>query len=247
MMIGVQNDSAGQLPDRLTRLEQLVGRDLGVPAWRRHTDGEQRWPSGAAILCMIALQYALPDRLTLGPRWLMPAIELVLIAVLFAANPGRMDRAVMPLRFSGLWLIGLASISNAASVVLLVLDILRDQHTSNAAQLLTTGGAIYLINVLTFAVWYWELDRGGPVERALGNREFPDFLFPQMTAPGMSPKDWEPQFLDYLYVAFTNSTAFSPTDTLPLSRWAKALMGLQSAISLVTAALVIAKAVNALG
>jgi uncharacterized membrane protein len=246
MMIGVQNDSAEQLPDRLARLEHAVGRDLVTPAWRRHTDAEQRWPSGLALICMIGLQLALPDRLTIGSRWLLPAIEVVLIVVLIVASPGRLERRTMPLRFTGLALIGLASIGNAASVVLLVLDIARDQHTGNAARLLATGGAVYLINVLTFAVWYWELDRGGPVERALGTHDFPDFLFPQMTAPGMSPRDWEPEFLDYLYVAFTNSTAFSPTDTLPLSRWAKALMGLQSAISLVTAALVIAKAVNTL-
>jgi uncharacterized membrane protein len=246
MMIGVQDDFAKELPDRITRLEHAVGRELMVPAWRRHTDGEQRWPSGVAILCMIALQYSLPDRLTIGPRWLMPAIELVLIGVLFAANPGRLRRSTMPLRVCGLWLIGIASISNGASVVLLVLGIARGADVGSAAQLLTSGSTVYLINVLTFAVWFWELDRGGPVERALGSHEFPDFLFPQMTAPTMVSKDWEPEFLDYLYVAFTNSTAFSPTDTLPLSRWAKGLMALQSAISLATAALVVAKAVNAL-
>jgi hypothetical protein len=108
------------------------------------------------------------------------------------------------------------------------------------------GGGIYLINVLTFAVWFWELDRGGPAERAAGSDPYPDFLFPPMTSPEMTHKDWEPYFLDYFYVAFTNATAFSPTDTLPLSRWAKFAMALESAIALVTAALVIAKAVNAL-
>jgi uncharacterized membrane protein len=100
--------------------------------------------------------------------------------------------------------------------------------------------------MLTFAVWYWEFDRGGPLERALGSDPYPDFLFPQMGTPDMAPKDWEPEFLDYLYLAFTNSTAFSPTDTLPLSRWAKFVMLVQALTSLVIAALVVAKAVNAL-
>ena len=100
--------------------------------------------------------------------------------------------------------------------------------------------------MLTFAVWYWEFDRGGPLERALGTHEMPDLLFPQMTTPDMAPRDWEPEFLDYLYLAFTNSMAFSPTDTLPLSRWVKFVMLLQSLLSLVIAALVIAKAVNTL-
>jgi uncharacterized membrane protein len=234
------------MPDRLARLEHVLGRDLTVPAWRRHTEGEQRWPSGVAILCMIALQLALPDRLTIGPRWLMPAVEVVIIGVLIGANPGRLTRRSKTLRMNGLGLIAVASVSNAWSAGVMVLDIARNEHTGTAAQLLATGGAVYLINILTFSVWFWELDRGGPSERALGTHEYPDFLFPQMTSPGMASKDWEPQFLDYLYVAMTNATAFSPTDTLPLSRWAKVVMGLQSAVSLITAALVIAKAVNAL-
>jgi uncharacterized membrane protein len=127
-----------------------------------------------------------------------------------------------------------------------VLDIATGVDTGNAAELLMTGGNVWLINVLTFAVWYWELDRGGPFERAQGSRQHPDFLFPQMSTPDMAPSEWEPRFLDYFYLAFTNATAFSPTDTLPMSRGAKLGMLLQSAISLVTAALVVAKAVNTL-
>jgi hypothetical protein len=247
MMTGVQNESAESLPDRLARLEEFVDRDVFMPAWRRHTDGEQRWPSVVAILCMVGLQLALPTQLTVGGRWLMPGIEAVMILVIFVADPGRMTRRSAPLRYAGLALVGVASFGNAWSVTLLVLDIARDQHIGTAAQLLATGGAVYLINVLTFAVWYWELDRGGPLERALGSHQHPDLLFPQMTvSPRVGGKNWEPEFVDYLYVALTNSTAFSPTDTLPMSRWVKALMGLQASIALVTAALVIAKAVNAL-
>ena len=242
----VDDDPASEMPERLARLEHVIGRELAIPAWRRHTTGERRWPSGVAIVCMIALQYALPDWLSLGPRWLMPVIEITLIAVLVAANPGRTRRDTPFLRMIALTLIGVASVGTAYSVGVLVTDIALGRHTGSAALLLATGGDVWLINVLTFAVWYWELDRGGPLERMLGTHQYPDFLFPQMTSPGMAPKEWEPQFVDYLYLAFTNATAFSPTDTLPLSRWAKFLMLLESLTSLATAALVIAKAINAL-
>ena len=112
--------------------------------------------------------------------------------------------------------------------------------------LLGTGGAIYATNVVVFALWYWELDRGGPVARGQGQRAFPDFLFPQMQAGDLVDPNWEPTFPDYLYVSFTNVTAFSPTDTLPLSRWAKLLMMLQSTLALLLVILVIARAVNVL-
>lgn len=224
----------------------MCGVDVEMPAWKRRTDGEQRWPAAAAIAILIALEWLLPERLSLGPRWLFPGLEVVIIGVIVAADPGRMRRSSPMLRALSLLLIGVASLGNVYSVVRLVLDIAGRHDTGSAGALLMTGGAIYLINVLTFAVWFWELDRGGPVERAAGTDPYPDFLFPPMTSPEMSEKDWEPYFLDYFYLAFTNATAFSPTDTLPLSRWAKFAMALESAIALVTAALVIAKAVNAL-
>jgi uncharacterized membrane protein len=100
--------------------------------------------------------------------------------------------------------------------------------------------------VIIFALWYWEFDRGGPVSRAHAHRPYPDFLFPQMSTPDMAPSEWEPRFVDYLYLSFTNATAFSPTDVMPLSRWAKLTMLAQSAVSLITVALVIARAVNVL-
>jgi uncharacterized membrane protein len=220
--------------------------DVLLPAWRRHTHGEQRWPGAVAILGMIVLQLLLPDRLTVVSRWALPAVELIIIGLLAAMHPGDMESRSARLRRTGLALIVVASLGNVWAVARLVLDIATGVDTGNAAHLLATGGNVWLINVLTFAVWYWELDRGGPLERALGTEEHPDFLFPQMTTPDMAPQEWEPRFLDYLYLAFTNSTAFSPTDTLPLSRGAKLGMLLQSAISLITAALVVAKAVNAL-
>jgi hypothetical protein len=222
-----------------------VEHDL-MPAWRRVTDGEQRWPAAVAIAAMIALQWVLPEHLTLGPRWVFPVIELLVIGVIVAANPGRVRKSSRMLRTLSLALIGVASLGNTYSVGRLVADIATGYGVGSAAKLLATGAGIYLINVLTFAVWFWELDRGGPVARAHGSDPYPDFLFPSMTSPGMAPKDWEPEFLDYFYVAFTNATAFSPTDTLPMSRWAKFAMAIESGIALVTAALVIAKAVNTL-
>ncbi|GAA3901573.1 DUF1345 domain-containing protein [Actinoplanes auranticolor] len=223
--------------------EDLAAR----PFWRRLSRGEQRWPFALAIAAMITLQLMLPERYSLGAWWVLPAVEVAVVGALVAANPGRLERRTPMLRRLSLTLIAVASLGTAWSVVRLVADIAGGADTGSAAALLGSGASIWLINVLTFAVWYWELDRGGALERAAGTDPYPDFLFPQMTAPDMAPKDWRPQFADYLYLAFTNATAFSPTDTLPLSRWAKLTMLLQSAISLVTAALVVAKAVNALG
>jgi uncharacterized membrane protein len=216
------------------------------PAWRRRTDPEARWPAALAVGAMVAIQLMLPDRLTLGPRWLLPVIEVVVAVVLVAADPRRIRRDTPSLRLVALALIALASLGNAWAVAMLVRDILSGHDTGSAAHLVAVGGAIYVLNVLSFAVWFWELDRGGPARRARGEDPYPDFLFPPMTSPDLAPKDWEPYFVDYLYVAFTNATAFSPTDTLPLSRWAKSAMALESAIALLIAILLIAKAVNAL-
>ncbi|GAB1693071.1 DUF1345 domain-containing protein [Krasilnikovia sp. M28-CT-15] len=243
----MQPDS-DDLIERLARVERLVTRDVEdavAPAWRRATAGEHRWPFALAIAGMIGLQLMLPDRLTLGSRWLLPAVEIVLMAVLVAANPGRMERPTPVLRRVGLALTAVISLANAGSVALLVRDIATGHAPASAAQLLATGGAVWLLNVLTFAVWYWEFDRGGPQARSAGTHQYPDFLFPQLADDRLG-RDWEPRFLDYVYLAFTNATAFSPTDTMPLSRWAKTAMLLQSAISVVIATLVVAKAVNAL-
>ncbi len=113
--------------------------------------------------------------------------------------------------------------------------------------LLMWGSTVWLTNVIVFALGYWELDRGGPAARAMARKTHPDFLFSQMTVPELIHKDWEPGFVDYLYLSFTNATAFSPTDTLPLSRWAKLLMMAESLVSLITVALIVARAVNVLG
>jgi hypothetical protein len=224
----------------------VTGSSEQGPAWRRRTQAEQRWPATLAVAAIIAIQWWLPDRLTFGPRWLLPAVELAIAVVLIAANPVRMRRAVPALRFLGLGLIAVVGIGTAWSVIMLVRDIVTGYDVGSAGQLLGAGSGIYVMNVLTFAVLFWEMDRGGPIARGLGTDPYPDFLFPQMTAQDLAEHDWEPYFMDYLYTAFTNATAFSPTDTMPLSRWAKSAMAVESTIALATAALVVAKAVNTL-
>jgi hypothetical protein len=217
-----------------------------APAWRRRTEGEQRWPTAVAVAAAITLQLVLPDRLILQPRWLLPGVEIALLIALTAVNPLRLTRSHPALRLGGLALVGTMTAANTGSAVLLVDHLLHGRAGSSAAALIGSGAAIYATNIIAFGLWYWELDRGGPGARARGGRDHPDFLFPQMTAPELTPADWEPTFVDYLYVAYTNVTAFSPTDTMPLSRWAKFLMLVQSAVALATVALVIARAVNIL-
>jgi uncharacterized membrane protein len=200
-----------------------------------------------AVAVAIMLQTRLPAEMVVGSRWLLPGLGALLLVVLVIANPLRMNRESRVLRVLGIALASTVGIATAWSVVSLVLGLIDGRFGNNAPALLSTGGAIFLTNVITFALLFWEFDRGGPAARAAGRNDHPDFLFAQMQVPEMADPEWEPIFVDYLYLAFTNSTAFSPTDTLPLSRWAKTAMLFQSLVSLVTVALVVARAVNVLG
>jgi uncharacterized membrane protein len=221
-------------------------RQVHVPAWLRATPGENRWPVATAIVVAILLQVELPDRLTLMSRWLLPGLELAVLIALIVANPTRFNRESRPLRMASLTLTAILSLANAWSAALLVLGLVAGREGEDATALLSTGAAIWLTNIIAFALWYWQLDRGGPAARAHARRQLPDFQFVQMQSPEMSHPDWEPGFVDYLYLSFTNATAFSPTDTMPLSRWAKLTMLTQSLVSLATIGLVIARAVNIL-
>ncbi len=242
------NDSSDHPVSRETSIESAARRieHDSVPAWRRITAGEPRWAASLPIIAIIALQLALPGQLNLSSRYLLPAIEAALLVTLVCANPLRIDRVSRPLRWVSLTLIAVATVANAYSAVRLVVDIVGGDHKVSAAPLLASGGAVYLTNVIIFGLWYWDLDRGGPAARSAGLRRYPDFLFPQMTTPDVSDPDWEPQFADYLYVSFTNATAFSPTDTMPMTRWAKLLMAVQSVVALATVAMVLARAINIL-
>lgn len=215
-------------------------------AWRARTRGEPRWVPSLAVAAAIGLQWALPTRLAIRPWWVLPAVGSVLLAALWIADPRHIDRRAAHLRVMSIALTVVLSGGNAVSAVRLVLGVLHGTLRVDAPSLLLSGGAIWLTNVVVFAFWYWELDRGGPADRAHGIKHHPDLLFPQMTSPELAPASWEPLFVDYLYVSFTNAAAFSPTDVLPLARWAKLTMLLQSLVSLSTLALVIARAINIL-
>lgn len=203
-----------------------------------------------ALIAAIVLQGAIPVRYTLVPRWPLIAMEVALLIVLLIINPVRLTRATRVGKVASLVLLAAITLDNTASAVILDYNILTGQVSNNAAVLLGSGAAIFSTNIIVFGIWYWELDRGGPFTRAGVNntqqRVYPDFMFPQMANPDLAPKDWRPTFIDYLYTSVTNVMAFSPTDTMPLSPRAKAMMTLQAVVAVSTLALVIARAVNVL-
>ena len=237
-----------QLEHRVAHPERAdpgTGGPRPMPAWKRPTEGEARWPATAAVVVAIVLQSLVPGRLTLvHPVWLLPALEGLLLVALVVANPHRINRESQVIRVLSLILVAILSLANAFSVARLAVGLVQGTEGENAGPLLITGGAIWLTNVIIFGLWYWEFDRGGPVARADATRTYPDFQFVQMTSPQLAPPSWEPMFGDYLYLSFTNAAAFSPTDVMPLTRWAKTAMTVQSAVSIVTVALVVARAVN---
>jgi uncharacterized membrane protein len=215
-------------------------------AWGVKSNGEHRWPATLAILLDIALYLTLPERYIAGPSWLMPLLELAILLPLTISAPRRVAHEGHIQRFLAIATIAIVNVANLVSLVLLVRMLLYHGREVTGPELLFSALDIWLTNVIVFALWYWEIDRGGPHKRAHENHPAPDFLFPQMSTPGSAPLNWTPRFVDYLYVAFTNATAFSPTDAMPLTVTAKMLMLMQSAISLITVLLVAARAVNIL-
>jgi uncharacterized membrane protein len=199
-----------------------------------------------AVFVSVLLQFALPDRHVLSPSFLLPVVEVLLLIVLMIGDPGRIDHRSIVLRRVMIGLVVVMSVDNIAAVVKLVTAILEDDPEETATVLLATGAAIWVTNIIAFSLWYWLLDRGGPAERASGSDLAPAFVFSEMQSPEYAEPDWMPIYADYLYLAFTNATAFSPTDTLPVRRWAKMTMMVQSALSLVIAVMIIARAVNIL-
>ena len=194
----------------------------------------------------IALDLFLPERLTPGPSWLLPSVEGALLIALVVVSPHRRWRESDARRRVAIGLIALVSCTNFFSLVELCRFLLHGGHTSTGRPLIFAGIQLWLTNVLLFALWYWELDRGGPSQRAANREQRPDFMFPQDADPKIAPPDWMPGLVDYLYVSFTNATAFSPTDTMPLSQSAKLLMTAQALASLLIVLLVVSRAVNIL-
>ncbi len=225
---------------------------------RRGKRGEARIPPAVAVLVAIALYAVLPEPLLVGPRFLIPALELVLLVALIATNPLRMTRQTRWSRVVSLVLTALVVMSILVTLALLVVDLVSAQDAPGSS-LLIAALQVWATNVIAFGLMYWELDRGGPVARTQKPREelpLADFRFTQdetqdtviEVAAGSSKKaDWIPTFVDYLYLSTTNSSAFSPTDTMPLTSRVKILMAVQATAALVTSLLVIARAVGALG
>lgn len=216
------------------------------PGWRTPTRGERRSPAGAVVLATVALQLLLPNELVIRPSWLLPAVTGLLVLALLVINPGRISRHTPLERTVSLCLVAVVSVATAASAVQLVDGIITGAIANRPGSVLASAAIVYWTNIVAFSLWYWEFDGGGPGERAAGAAEYPDFLFPQMSDEKFAPKTWRPRYPDYLYLSFTNSTAFSPTDVMPLRPWAKLTMMLQAGISLLIALLVVSWAVGAL-
>ncbi|MDR3718812.1 MAG: hypothetical protein P4K98_08420 [Bryobacteraceae bacterium] len=213
-----------------------------VASPRRHTiRPEPRWPVWLAFLAVCGLYLALPENLTLGPTWLLPILVAAILTPTIVAHwQGRKKLN----RRLGLFLIALITAALAWSMGALIIGL--PAHRQSATGLLRSASALWASNILVFAIWYWKLDAGGPHARdARGAHVEGSFLFPQMTLQ-REGKPWRPGFVDYLFLAFNTSTAFSPTDVPPLTRWAKLLMMSQSIISLGAIVILAGRAVNML-
>jgi hypothetical protein len=227
------------------------GVEKGANLFYETVVGETRVPVTLAVAAAIALQLLLPDSIVVLNRWLLPALQGAVLLALIVNNPWRLTRETRLFRVLSLVLIGAIAFNDVVGIGRLV-DLLLNGNAMLVAKLqgqdlIRVAVVIWLTNVIVFALAYFELDQGGPFHRLHGDGRA-DFLFPQQT-DDLRPiwPEWRPTFVDYLFLSFTNSTAFSPTDTLPLSAWAKMLMLVQSASSLVTIAVVAARAVNILG
>jgi hypothetical protein len=214
---------------------------------------ESRWEAAPAVLAAITLQVllALVSRGQHWRLWGFPwwvwlvsvAPEAALLVPLAWSLPRRRLAQAGLRREAALLLLGTVSLTNAFLVVALIASLVSGSERSGG-QLLLKATTVWGTNVIAFGLWYWAFDRGGPVRRLSTDPPPPDFQFPQMENPQLAAPGWYPRLVDYLYVSFTNSIAFSPTDAMPLSRWAKALMLLESSVSAVTLLLVTARAVN---
>ena len=206
---------------------------------------EARWPMAGAILSAMLLTVLLPDDVRLGPKWALPLIEGVLLIVVVAADPRSVTRRSRELRAVSIALVSVLVIGSLWSTALLIDDLVHGgPETNSASELLKAGSIVWLSNAIAFTLLYWELDGGGAAARAHDPPRYPDLAFPQQLNPIIGPPGWRPRFVDYVYLSFTNSTAFSPTDVMPLVPWAKLSMAVQAVISLGILGLVIARAVN---
>ena len=200
----------------------------------------------AAVLVAAFLQLITPVAGRVIPRWVFPVVELLLLAVVMIRDPGRIDARGRGSRRATIALVAVLTVATVGGVIVLIVDILDTNIDVDANALLGRGAALWVTNVIVFSFWFWIFDRGGPAERAARSGIAPSFAFPENATPELAPDDWQPRYHDYLYLSFTNATAFSPTDTLPVQAWAKMAMMAESVLSLLTAIMVIARAINIL-
>ena len=208
---------------------------------------EKRWPMAFTLVVAMAVPLLLPPRFSLGQSWAVPAVEALLLAAIVAIDGGRIDRRSAAGRALSLGLVAVLVADAAGVTGRLVVDLVEGgPETNSAVDLLKTGFLVWFYTIIAFAFLYWVLDGGGPESRFLAPPQFPDLAFPAQLNPGVSPPGWRAEFFDYLYLGFTDATAFSPTDVMPLARWAKFVMTVQAVVSLMILGLVIARAVNIL-
>jgi uncharacterized membrane protein len=208
---------------------------------------ERRWTASVFVLAAMAVPFLLPARYSPGTEWVLPAIEGLVLLTLIVVDPGRIDRPGRWVRALSIALVVVIAAGAAWGSARLVWDLLHGApQTTVPKELLIAGALVWLQTVLAFAFLYWELDGGGPVTRHLRPPAHPDLAFPQQLDPRLAAPGWRPIFVDYLYLALTNATAFSPTDVMPLARWVKLTMSVQSLLSIVILSLVVANAVNLL-
>ncbi|HWU63647.1 MAG TPA: hypothetical protein VN112_16630 [Ensifer sp.] len=225
-----------------------------------HTQAVDFWMARSAIFVIAMLQLLLVNDFALWSRWLAPAVELLLLVPLSVATAWAQNKAKHAttdahfhlvahgrrmIRRSAVGLTILVTLMNFVALFFLVKALLSG-HAGSGQTLLIDAMNIWCTNIIAFALWFWSIDRGGPASRGLTSKQHVDFLFPQMSISDPLYRSWSPGFVDYLFVAFTNATAFSPTDTMPLSPRAKLLTMAEAAVSLLTLALVAARAVNIL-
>ena len=203
---------------------------------------EPRWHALVAVFAVAGLYTALPSYLTMGPRWLFIGLVMLLLIPTVISHRSGHHRVN---KFIGFAVVGVVTLGMIFSLILLVKDL--PEHRETPRDLLISAGSLWITNILVFALWYWKIDAGGPHGRDQKIRHSEGaFLFPQMTMGNHLVKNWSPNFIDYLFLSFNTSTAFSPTDAPILARWAKLLMMLQSFISLTVVALLAGRAVNIL-
>jgi uncharacterized membrane protein len=240
-------------PATITAMDARSGESAGEePLEGSLSEGdavEPRWPValavGAFIAITVALHFAVPHHPTIGPVWLVPSVELSMLVLLIVAHPARVAEHRRSLRRASLTLVMILAAAVFASTAALIKALVEGGTTTNSASaLLASGSLTWFGNVLIFGLLYWLLDSGGPVARYRGEREYPDFAFSQQLNPELAPPGWRPLYVDYAILGLTTSTAFSPTDVMPMRPWAKLMMAGQSMVSLILIGLVIARAVN---